>query len=129
MSSTLVTTLSSATLGNQQHTPLQLGKARQYHRCNQRSIGVGAAWHLERWAFLRPRTAAQGHGIRGGGTTPECPVVFFPLNVVYICSLLISHDLLDTGGIAVDPGERLIKILGPAQHTGYSQEPSLCGSS
>lgn len=79
--------------------------------------GIWNGGHFYGPGRLHKVTVTTDEGITGygwnGGTAAERPMEFFPLYVNYFRPLLIGRDPLDTRGIAVDLGEKLIKILGP----------------
>jgi len=80
--------------------------------------GIWNGGHFYGPGRLHKVTVTTDEGITGygwnGGTAAERPLTLFPLYVDYFRPLLIGRDPTDTRGIAVDLGEKLIKILGPA---------------
>ena len=80
--------------------------------------GIWNGGHFYGPGRLHKVTVTTDEGITGygwnGGTAAERPMEFLPLYVDYFRPLLIGRDPMDTRGIAVDLGEKLIKILGPA---------------
>ena len=80
--------------------------------------GIWNGGHFYGPGRLHKVTVSTDEGVTGygwnGGTAAERPLDLFPLYVDYFRPLLIGRDPMDTRGIAVDLGEKLIKILGPA---------------
>ena len=80
--------------------------------------GIWNGGHFYGPGRLHKVTVTTDEGITGygwnGGTAAERPLTFFPLYVDYFRPLLLGRDPLDTRGIAIDLGDKLIKILGPA---------------
>ncbi len=74
--------------------------------------------HLYGPGRLHKVTVFTDEGLTGvgwnGGTAAERPLGLMPGYVDYFRPLLIGRDPLDTAGLAVDLGEKQIKILGPA---------------